>query len=166
MSTAELMGNFGEFFGAIVVVASLLYVAKQVRDSSTQIRINTTGNTATLVNDGFAPIYATDQNQDIWHKGISCPEDLTEAEYVRFDMLMYRVFYAYQVSVIQYDEGVIDKAQFDAASNYYRFLYGQPGGRRWWTDHGSAFSSRMRFHLERTAPTLANLSGLRDDSGV
>ncbi len=32
--TAQLLGNFGEFFGAIVVVMSLIYVGKQVRDSS------------------------------------------------------------------------------------------------------------------------------------
>ncbi len=34
METAQLLGDFGEFFGAIVVVMSLIYVGRQVRDSS------------------------------------------------------------------------------------------------------------------------------------
>ena len=151
MSTAQLLGNFGEFFGAIVVVTSLIYLSKQVRDSSAQIRINTTSNTAALIQDGFAPLYTTDANQDVWHIGLHNPEDLPEDAYRRFDMLMYRMFYSYQVCVAQYDEGVIDEGQFNAASYYYRQLYRLPGGRRFWSDHGSAFSDRMRHYLESTA---------------
>ncbi len=31
MDTAQLLGNFGEFFGAIAVVGTLAYLAVQVR---------------------------------------------------------------------------------------------------------------------------------------
>jgi hypothetical protein len=40
MSTAQLLGNFGEFFGAIAVVVTLAYLAFQVRQNSTQVRLN------------------------------------------------------------------------------------------------------------------------------
>jgi flagellar biogenesis protein FliO len=33
IETAQLLGNFGEFFGAIAVVATLVYLAVQVRYS-------------------------------------------------------------------------------------------------------------------------------------
>ena len=39
--TAQLLGNFGEFFGAVIVVATLIYLARQVRDTSEFIRENT-----------------------------------------------------------------------------------------------------------------------------
>ena len=151
MDTAQLLGNFGEFFGAIVVVASLIYVGKQVRDSSAQIRINTTSTTASLIQDGFAPLYTTKENQDVWHIGLAKPEDLPEDEYRRFDMLMFRMFYSYQVCVVQYDDGVINDDQFNASSYYFRHLYRTPGGRRWWSETNSAFSERMRYHLEVNA---------------
>ena len=32
--TAQLMGNFGEFFGAIAVVATLGYLVMQIREAS------------------------------------------------------------------------------------------------------------------------------------
>ena len=34
MDTAQLMGNFGEFFGAIAVVATLAYLAVQIKQNT------------------------------------------------------------------------------------------------------------------------------------
>ena len=34
MSTAQLLGNFGEFFGAIAVVVTLIYLAGQLRQNT------------------------------------------------------------------------------------------------------------------------------------
>ena len=150
METAQLLGNFGEFFGAIVVVMSLIYVGKQIRDSSAQIRVNTTTTTASLIQDGFAPLYTTKENQDVWHAGLNTPDDLPEDQYRRFEMLMYRMFYSYQVCIVQHDAGVIDEDQFKASSFYFRHLYRTPGGRRWWSQMHTAFSDRMRYHLEVT----------------
>ena len=45
METAQLLGNFGEFFGAIAVVATLIYLAIQVRQSNHLARAE--GQTAT-----------------------------------------------------------------------------------------------------------------------
>ncbi len=41
MYTAQLLGNFGEFFGAIAVVVTLAYLAIQVRHSRAATEVNT-----------------------------------------------------------------------------------------------------------------------------
>ena len=41
MDTAQLLGNFGEFAGAIAVVVTLLYLAAQVRQSKLATEANT-----------------------------------------------------------------------------------------------------------------------------
>ena len=41
MSTAQLLGNFGEFVGAIGVVGTLIYLAVQVRQSKKALDANT-----------------------------------------------------------------------------------------------------------------------------
>ena len=46
MSTAQLLGNFGEFVGAIAVVATLFYLAVQVRHSKDATEANTLANKA------------------------------------------------------------------------------------------------------------------------
>ena len=37
---AQLLGNYGEFVGAIAVVATLAYLAMQIRQNSAQLKIN------------------------------------------------------------------------------------------------------------------------------
>ena len=41
MSTSQLLGNFGEFLGAIAVVVTLIYLSVQLRHSSRVIEMNT-----------------------------------------------------------------------------------------------------------------------------
>ena len=41
MEMAQLLGNFGEFIGAIAVVATLVYLAIQVRHSKSAVDANT-----------------------------------------------------------------------------------------------------------------------------
>jgi hypothetical protein len=38
MSTAQLLGNFGEFFGALLLVGSLLYVGAQIKHNTAATR--------------------------------------------------------------------------------------------------------------------------------
>ena len=38
MSAAQLLGNFGEFFGSIAVVATLVYLSVQVRYTKTELK--------------------------------------------------------------------------------------------------------------------------------
>ena len=40
MSTAQLLGNFGEFFGAIAVVVTLGYLAAQIRQNTRSMDAN------------------------------------------------------------------------------------------------------------------------------
>lgn len=42
---AQLLGNYGEFFGSIAVVATLIYLARQVQESSklSRMQLNTSG---------------------------------------------------------------------------------------------------------------------------
>ena len=48
METAQVLGNFGEFVGAIAVVATLLYLAVQVRHSKEALDANTRTAKASL----------------------------------------------------------------------------------------------------------------------
>jgi len=47
----EAIGALGEVVGAAAVVLTLLYLARQVRDGSKQIRLNTTSSLTTMSQD-------------------------------------------------------------------------------------------------------------------
>jgi hypothetical protein len=90
MSTAQLLGNFGEFVGAIAVVATLGYLAVQVRHSRASTDANTKqlaaamsaemtshwlSNTHSIANDG--------ELVDIYYRMTTAPESVAPQESLR-----------------------------------------------------------------------------------
>jgi len=51
LTFAQLLGNYGEFFGAIAVVATLGYLAVQIRHSNRATIASTTLEIAKMVNE-------------------------------------------------------------------------------------------------------------------
>jgi len=149
----DAIGAIGEVIGAVAVVLSLLYVARQVQDGSKQIRLNTTSNVMTLTQDSFSAIYVSEANQDIWHSGLESPNDLTDAQFQRFVMYMDRVFYTYQLLVTQYDAGVVEEEVFQMQRAYFKYLYKSPGGKLWWPESKLVLSERVQALLEKEYAT-------------
>ena len=65
----DAVGAIGEIVGAIAVVVTLIYLAKQVNDNSRQVKLNTTQSFASLVQDAFAPIYNSEETIKDLHCG-------------------------------------------------------------------------------------------------
>ena len=57
--TAELLGNFGDFFGSIAVLATLIYLAVQVRQAKRQLTVAGMQARATHANAVLEPIVAS-----------------------------------------------------------------------------------------------------------
>jgi len=143
----DAIGSVGELIGAVAVILSLLYVARQVRDGSNQIRLNTTSTMMALTQDSFSVIYNSQENQDIWHTGVHRPNDLTEGEHRQFIMYMDRVFYAHQLCVTHYDAGVIADDVFRMQNGYLKSLCETPGGRKWLTETKQVLSDKTLYYL-------------------
>lgn len=143
----EAVGALGEVVGAAAVVLTLLYLGRQVKDGSRQIRLNTTSSLTTMSQDSFAPIFFSESNQEIWHSGRDKPESLTEEQFQHFATYMDRVFYAYQLLVTYYEAGAIEEDVFRMQGSYFNYLYNSPGGQRWWQQTPMQFTDRVRFHL-------------------
>ena len=122
------VGLISELISAIAVVLSLLYVAKQIRDSSTQTKRNTATVLAAIAQDGFAPIYNTPENLRIWHVGRFNPDELDEGELRTFFMFMERQLWNYENSVSAYHDGTYEKELFDNLSAAYGAVASTPGG--------------------------------------
>ena len=97
--TLQDLGNIGEFVGAIGVVASLIYLALQIRQNSYQINQNTNSvlgsvelENARLASDWLVTIAQNPQLGRVWSLGLSDPTKLTEDEAVQFAMLMGSAF--------------------------------------------------------------------------
>ena len=75
-SLAELLGVFG-------VIASLLYVGKQVQQNTVQMKVDASTTQAQWTNDAYYKIARDREFAELWHKGMSKYSSLDEVDKVR-----------------------------------------------------------------------------------
>ena len=98
LEISEILGNLGEFVGAIGVVVTLVYLAYQIRQNTRQLEQNVTIAKATAVNastiaqsDIRRSVYETEEMSEIFRKGLEEPKDLSESELFRFRLVVQNV---------------------------------------------------------------------------
>ncbi len=142
MSTLEfsqLLGNYGEFVAAIAVVATLVYLAAQIRENSKQLRVTSINAMNELINYGFDPIYNSDRNTSAWLVGLASPEELNELDHQLFELFMARLMNSFQTAVTHHRHDALDQRDFDRYMGVYRSVLETPGGQRWLASIGEEF---------------------------
>ena len=131
----EAIGAIGEVAGALVVIISVLYLARQVRLSTEQSQFSSSQAVDTSNMMAFDPVYLP-ENSQIWTKGHADPNSLTDHELQIFNMLMVRVLLAsFNTTSHYYSKGVYDESLYLRSAQYFRSLVETPGGRKWYEAH-------------------------------
>jgi hypothetical protein len=80
---AQLLGNYGEFIGAIAVVATLIYLATQIRQNNELLR---SGSRQTLVSNDVTSLAANLEYADVFAKFAS-EQELSAEEQLRLSFM-------------------------------------------------------------------------------
>lgn len=141
----DAIGAIGELFGGIIVVASVVYLAAQIR-----LHIKTSQDEAyrevfSQLREQF-DILAEPHHATLVLKGLSSFEKLSPEEKFRFDMLLHALFVTLESSVISNSADLILEETMENWSHYIRprFL-AYPGLEQWW------MLSRRNFHPDAQA---------------
>ena len=147
----DVVGAIAESVGALGVIASLIYLALQVRQNTKQVRLSRFQETSSTLQDGFAPIYHPG-NPAIWYRGHQRPDELDEQEANTFRMFMERQLYNVQNVIYQHEHGLIDEDVFESTISLMRkLLIDTPGGSSYWKEHRHMYTESMRAALESAA---------------
>jgi hypothetical protein len=131
LELSELLGNFGEFFGAILVGASLFYLAVQVRNntnSTDEANMRAEAEriagfcSVTVGVPGFMEIFLKAQNG----------EELSPVEQMKFNTHMFAMFVEFRLEFRLNQRRTTSTLDFETNNrNNISYLL-QPGGRSWW----------------------------------
>ena len=130
----EAIGTIAEVVGAIAVVASLIYLARQIREANQ--------NAAIEANERMARDYAShgsvvmsDENVEVFVRGLENFFDLSPSERVKFDHAMAGYVNLIEATLLHNEAGRIEDV-LDMLSGYLgRRLFSYPGAEQWWL-HG------------------------------
>ena len=130
----EYFANLAEVVGLILVVASLIYVAKQLRQNTNSIRAQSRQSVLTA---SQAELLVTIEQPSITIS-IGSSESLSEEEQVSIASYLFSIFRAREFAWLQHNNGVIDDTQWNTELAVLLFFIDSQRVRDWWANVGQA----------------------------
>jgi len=136
--TLQDIGSIGELIGAVATVATLVYLAIQIRHNSRGLDQN-----SELMQMSFehqvrgegqqlrALIASDPELASIWRMGLAGSAELDQAQLDRFELLIVNVL---NMLKAEYD-GLNRGLATDHRATYLFIVAGTPGFRKWWQKH-------------------------------
>jgi hypothetical protein len=146
--TLEDLGNIGEFVGALGVVASLVYLAVQIRQNTRSVRTSTYHEAMRDFADAIDQLGRDAELTRIWYSGMADIESLSREERQRFATYLTSVLRRYENLLYQTQHGTLDVAAWVGIREQARYVFSQPGTRVWWDQAQNLFNPELRDFIE------------------
>jgi hypothetical protein len=134
----DAIGAIGEAIGAAGVIASLLYLAIQVRGSTRAAAVEAKLESTRLLNDFIGFLIESPELNDLFLRGIADLSRLSEAEYYRFSNMSLKAFWFFSAGHFQLRMGTLSEGEFHEVRAVLRYWLRGSGCRAWWVRIGSA----------------------------
>ncbi len=146
----EAVGAVGEIFGAAGVIATLGYLALQIRQNTRQTQALAANASAIALQGARKSVYESAEVTEFWLKGMSHPDELSEHDYYRFRLLMQNVIDAiWDIHSQTTVTGLSPETWQSQGVKVVERLVASPGGRRVWEQFGDTFTNEFRAEIDR-----------------
>ena len=155
MTLGEL-GSLGEFLAAIATLATLIYLAVQIRQNTLATRAASHHAITDVMNKTNHLVIADAEVARIWVAGRADRSALDPEERERFDNILLCYFHVFDTLHYQARVGAGDNELLLAEEKSFAHLFSLPGVSEWWKANPYAFSPRFRSYMEgfRSAPPV------------
>ncbi len=110
---AQLLGNFGEFFGAIAVVVTLVYLASQLRQNTNALR--STVYTSYVQNANAWCHLASSNAEDLASLGgLSSLDQMNQEQTILWQSFMFSTLNQWEEVYLHFRAGSLDKDVYEA----------------------------------------------------
>jgi hypothetical protein len=115
----EAVGAIGETIGALAVVVSLLYVARQLKIQNKESKITSQHDITVAFRDAVSVVRDRDV-ADLIVKGLNGLEQLTDSERVQLLGLHQMLFRVYEEAHYQFQEGRLEQSMWEGMAAQFR----------------------------------------------
>ena len=127
----DAIGAVAELLGALAVIASLIYLAQQIRHTWRNLENQAENDVYLRTFQAYDPVYQENNGEIMW-KGLHYPDQLSESEAFVFDLLMDRQMTVLIQTARQVELGMLNaEVMGHFAAHYQRIYMDSPGGRAW-----------------------------------
>ncbi len=151
MLDINTLAAWGEFLGGIAVIASLIYLAGQIRMNTKTVRASNFGDLLT-VNAEFASITTDPEVASLYLRGLDDFVGLNTVDQMRFNGLISLMFNAVYRAWNLHEQGLLDDNMREMQAHSMVVHLGNPGVSQWWEANQHWWPAEFReFVREATA---------------
>ena len=154
LELSQILGNFGEFAGAIGVVFTLAYLALQIRRNTEATQAASHHAITDSLNQGNIAMATDPELTQIYLTGLADRASLSEVERQRFDSLFLAYFHVFDTLFFSSSNGTGAQSLLLAEEKGFSHLMNLPGLYSWWQDNPFAFTPEFRSYMERFRNTV------------
>lgn len=132
----DALGAIAELVGAVAVVASLLYLAVQVRASTRASSVEAKLESARLLNDFIDSLIQNPELNALWLQGRKNIESLPPEDYLRFSNMCLKGMWFFSAGYFQFRQGTLAEDDWFELRAVIRFWLRGKGCRDWWSKVG------------------------------
>ena len=159
----DILGNLGEFIGALGVVISLLLVVRQLRLGHEQTRRNTRSVRAATFNSMvensirlLEHVFRDSELADFVARAADDPDDLTPGERLRWDAYMTAGFRHFANLLYQRETGAMEEKMWESYRRSFKHHLHSDGWVSWYLDHPHLFDQRLADEVRSILDELAD----------
>lgn len=147
--TIQELGSLGELVAAIATVATLIYLALQIRRNTQATRAGSFHAISDSMNHVNVSVAQNPELARIWVVGSADRGTLSEQERLQYDNVLLSYFHVFETMHYQARVGAGERNLLVAEERSLAALFSTPGVREWWSENPYAFGPEFRSYLER-----------------
>ena len=143
-AVAQLLGNYGEFIGAIAVVVTLGYLAVQIRQNSSSVKSAAAQSVLSNITTALQTVSETPQMSRVIYVGMGDFDALSEEERYQFFSWLLSWFRVMEQAHYHYRLGNLDAALFAGHVEHLRSTFECESIENWWDLRRALFSKEFQ----------------------
>ena len=141
----DAVGAIAELLGAIGVIVSLIYLASQIRQSSTVNRLTLQENYISGLTDVFTRIYSDPEVHRVWRLSMTNPDEMSEDDRERLGMMYHSLF---QRFALVWHAGELDSPTGKQCLTFIDQSVRFPATQSWWSRQRALYDSSFSEYVE------------------
>jgi hypothetical protein len=152
ISLLEALGNMGDFVGGIAVIATLVYLAIQVRQNTRLLGANTLAAASSAMLSFNHLLGSDPAAARVFQVGLEDFRSLPEDERRQFLNLLRAAFTAHEHLFGQYEQGLVEEHVWQKNRQIAQNLLDLPHVQIWWKHRKSIFTDSFARALDQAPP--------------
>ncbi len=144
----DAIGAIAELLASITVIITLIYLATQVRQASTNSRIAGARDARATQNTWLRSVRGDPAVHALYRRGLKDRLALSSDERGRFDLLLLELFNDLDSHYHQFLSSTINEDQWQALMRTFRVITDAPGGYASWQKQKTFCSDAFRHYMD------------------